>query len=285
MALIEKGNSLVSQLIQPGWTISNDGFGLLTSTTVFKCDHTTSVPSFAARGTSHPDSSFNNLKAHKYRISYDSLGIATVTVDYVGISQLVNGGLMTIPSTSSANGLTAEPLTSHPNFYEHDDAYGNDALAGKPTDFPNNQYPESDIGPTVATPSGNAKSRIGNWGACFEKPLGGRFIGFVDPDYSDIYGKTQYLARTTTYSGTVYMTSVNYVNALLALLNSATDTNSWGIFTLLPDWAPVGVNESGLGNLNLLSQVNVEEFGSLYKVNYEIRYSKAGWPEDVYINI
>lgn len=283
MALIEKGDSLVTQVIQGGWTVANDGFGLLTSTTTYKCDHTTSVPGFAARGTAHPD--FSELKAHKFRISYDTLGIATVTVDYVGISLLVNSGVMTLANTSSANGLTAEPLTSHPNFYNHDAAYGSDALAGKPTDFAGNVYPESDIGPTVATPEGNAKSRIGNWGACFEKPLGGRFIGFVDPDYPDIYGKTQYLARTTTYSGVLYTTSLAYVQALLALLNSATDTNSWGIFVLLPAWAPVGVNASGLGNLNLLSQVNVEEFGSLYKINYEIRYSKEGWPEDVYINI
>jgi hypothetical protein len=37
--------------------------------------------------------------------------------------------------------------------------------------------------------------------------------------------------------------------------------------------------------VNLLSQVNVEEFGSLYKILYEIRYAKAGWERDVYINI
>jgi hypothetical protein len=74
------------------------------------------------------------------------------------------------------------------------------------------------------------------------------------------------------------------VQALLALLNSATDTNSWGIFELLPAWAPVGVGTGG-GNVNLLSQVNVEEFGSLYKIMYEIRYSAVGWHASVYTNI
>ena len=53
---------------------------------------------------------------------------------------------------------------------------------------------------------------------------------------------------------------------------------------LLPAWAPVGVGSGG-GNVNLLSQINVEEFGSLYKIMYEIRYSKVGWHSSVYTNI
>jgi hypothetical protein len=121
-------------------------------------------------------------------------------------------------------------------------------------------------------------------GSCFEKESGGRFIGFVNPSYPQYYGKTQYLAKTTTYSGVIYTTLLADVQALLALLNTATATNSWGVFTLLPAWAPIGVGEFG-NNVNLLSQVNVEEFGSLYKILYEIRYAKAGWERDVYINI
>jgi len=31
--------------------------------------------------------------------------------------------------------------------------------------------------------------------------------------------------------------------------------------------------------------VNVEEFGALYKINYEIRYAKNGWDAFVYTNI
>jgi hypothetical protein len=36
------------------------------------------------------------------------------------------------------------------------------------------------------------------------------------------------------------------------------------------------------GPVFLLSQVNVEDFGIIYKVNYEIRYSKEGWSDKVY---
>ena len=36
------------------------------------------------------------------------------------------------------------------------------------------------------------------------------------------------------------------------------------------------------GPVNLLSQVNVEEYGTIFKVMYEIRYSREGWPPNVY---
>ena len=125
---------------------------------------------------------------------------------------------------------------------------------------------------------------MGSNGACFESENGGRFIGFVDPSYPSLYGKTNYLATTTSYSGVMYSTTLADVQALLALLNSATATDSWGVFKLLPAWAPVGT-ASGVGHKNLLSQVNVQEFGSLYKINYEIRYAKNGWDAFVYTNI
>jgi len=82
----------------------------------------------------------------------------------------------------------------------------------------------------------------------------------------------------------VYSSTLSNVQALLVLLNTATSTDSWGVFKLLPAWAPKGT-VAGVGHMNLLSQVNVEEFGALYKINYEIRYSKTGWSNRVYINI
>ena len=79
------------------------------------------------------------------------------------------------------------------------------------------------------------------------------------------------------------MTESESVLAILGYLNHATSTTAWGAFDLLPDWAIVGTVE-GVGHVNLLSQVNVEMFGALYKVTYEIRYASVGWWEKVYIN-
>jgi len=273
MALIENGNDLLAPIIQPGWTYNRNPFGLGTSTTRFKCDHTTDIAAEFARGTDHPDATYSFLKANSYSVSWDALGIATVTVDYVGIPLSVNEGEFTFPNTSAANGLTAENITTHPNFFTAQTGYIG-AIAGPPPflqDTPNNLAPLVNGQPAF----------IGLNGACFEKPNGGRFIGFVDPTWPQYYGKTQYLAPTTTYSGVIYVKDDTSVIDILGFLGRTTETTAWGSWELLPDWAPVG-SAVNVGPRNLLSQVNVEEYGSLYKVMYEIRYNDNGWDSNVY---
>lgn len=291
MALVSTGNTLAAEMLQPGYTLTSDGFGLVTCSATYKVDWTASV-AITARGTAFPVAGLTYLKAHKSSQSYDSLEYKTIKVDYVGIDPAIGGGVMTLANTSVANGLTAENITSHPNFFEAAAGYSPGPLAGLPSDF-GGLYPDSTKGPLVSViavpPSPNAGKPVvvpsseGYNGACFETGMGGRFIGFVDPDYPELYGKTQYLARTTTYSGVIYTTSVSFVQALYALLGTATGGNSWGVFQLIPAWGPTGTGT--YGNQNLLSQVNVEEYGTLYKIMYEIRYSKEGWTPDVYVNI
>ena len=281
MAIVNTGDTLVTPILQSGWTVVSDGFGLHTSVSVYKCDYTSALTAFLVKGTAHPDPAYTYLKIDKWRISWDALDMATVTVDYVGIDPSINSGVRTNPNTSSANGLTSEPLTSHPNFFTADPLFAGVIAGAGP-------YDADTLGPLVqskTTPKGEPTlSFTGLNGACFESENGGRFIGFVDPIYPSFYGKTNYLATVTSYSGVMYSTSLADVQALLALLNTATDTASWGVFDLLPAWAPIGTVAT-IGHVNLLSQVNVEQFGSLYKINYEIRYSKTGWDDYVYTNI
>lgn len=293
MAIVINGDPLTTAMLQPGWTVVSDGFGLNTSTTVYKVDTTFDIDAFAVKGSAHPDAAYAYLKLDKWKISWDSLDIATLTVDYVGIDTAINAGEYTLANTSSANGLTTENLTTHPNFFNADASFTTGPIAGT-------AYVQSDLGPLVEIKdpadyltqvfSGKTiiitkkQSYIGDNGACFESELGGRFIGFVDPAYPNYYGKTNYLATTTTYSGVIYMKDAAYVIDILGYLNSATATTDFGTWTLIPDWAIVGAGSGG-GNSNLLSQVNVEEFGSLYKVMYEIRYSRVGWDSSVYVNL
>ena len=281
MAIVNTGDTLVTPILQSGWTVVSDGFGLHTSVSVYKADYTSALTAFLVKGTAHPDPAYTYLKIDKWRISWDALDMATVTVDYVGIDPSINSGVRTNPNTSSANGLTSEPLTSHPNFFTADPLFAGVIAGAGP-------YDADTLGPLVqskTTPKGEPTlSFTGLNGACFESENGGRFIGFVDPIYPSFYGKTNYLATVTSYSGVMYSTSLADVQALLALLNTATDTASWGVFDLLPSWAPIGTVAT-IGHVNLLSQVNVEQFGSLYKINYEIRYSKTGWDDYVYTNI
>lgn len=293
MARIDKGNDLTTDILQPGWTSTSDGFGLITINATFKSDANTGSFAPFVRGTSFPNASYTYCKSHKGSIMRDALGIATLKVDYVGIDPTVNGGQMTNANTSTANGLTSENITAHPNFFESATGYSGGPIAGLPSDF-GGAYDDSTLGPPVTVisqaPGPNylkpvvVPSSEGYHGACFESGQGGRFIGFVDPDWPSLYGKTQYLSPTTTYSGVIYTTSQSYVQALFALLGTATSTNSWGVFKLIPDYGPIGTSDLGY-NKNLLSQVNVEEYGLLYKVMYEIRYSVAGWNSMVYKNI
>lgn len=288
MALVSTGNNLTTPQTQPGWTYITDGFGLVTATVTYKLDWAVSPASLIARGTAFDFGGFTYLKAHKASVSHDSLQYQTIKVDYVGIDPTVNSGVMTNANTSVANGLTAENITSHPNFFTAASGYTGVPLAGLPSDF-GGAYDDSTLGPPVTVINVDTGKPVvvpsceGYNGACFETGAGGRFIGFVDPEYPELYGKTQYLSRTTTYSGVIYTTSQSYVQALYALLGTATSSRAWGIFTLIPAWGPSGTGT--FGNQNLLSQVNVEEYGALYKVIYEIRYSKEGWPPDVYQNV
>ena len=287
MALVSTGNVLATEMLQPGYTLTSDGFGLVTCSATYKVDWTASV-AITARGTPFPVAGLTYLKAHKSSQSYDSLEYKTIKVDYVGIDPTIGGGVRTNANTSVANGLTGENITSHPNFFEQAAGFSVGPIAGLPSDF-GGAYNDSTLGPPVTLINATTGKPVvvpsseGYNGACFETGMGGRFIGFVDPEVPALYGKTQYLARTTTYSGVMYTTSVSDVQALYGLLGSATATNSWGIFQLIPAWGPTGTGDSG--KQNLLSQINVEEYGTLYKIMYEIRYSKEGWPPDVYPNI
>lgn len=290
MARIDQGNNLSTDILQPGWSSTSDGYGLITINASFKTDNNTGAFAPFVRGASFPSSGYGYCKSHKGSIIRDALGIATLKVDYVGIDPTVNSGAITNANCTVANGLTAEHISTHPHFFTSASGYYGTALAGLPSDF-GGAYDDSTLGPVVNrynTTTGKmvpVPSCEGYHGACFEQPNGGRFIGFVDPDYPDLYGKTQYLSPTTTYSGVIYVSNVSYVQALYALLGSATSDNNFGSsLKLIPDWAPIGVGPDG-DNCNLLSQVNVEEYGLLYKVIYEIRYSVAGWSSRVYKNI
>jgi len=128
------------------------------------------------------------------------------------------------------------------------------------------------------------QSYIGLNGACFESSNGGRFIGFVSPTYKFFYGKTNYLASQTAFSGHFYTSEQSTVQDAIERLNTSSSTNDW--FGALPDIVPTyagtsWISAAGYGQL-LLSQVNIEDYGLLYKVNYEVRYNAEGWHSSVY---
>lgn len=263
MARIDQGNDLTTPLQQPGGKFSDDGYGLITATVVWKADQSASLNSVVNRGSTCPLSGASFCDAHKYTIAYDSLGLAIITVEYVGIDPAVNSGFRTNPQVGVSQGLTSEHISTHSNFFT-----ASSGIAG-PAPFT-----ASTIVPTEFK---------GLNGAHFEKSTGGKFLGFKDPASPLYYGKTNYLAPQTSFSGIFYTSTEATPKALVERVGKTSGSGSFNSIPLLPTYMGTSfVTGTGSRNQLLLAQVNVEDFGLLYKVNYEIRYNRDGYVSTVY---
>ena len=297
MARISQGNALTTAMLQPGWNVATDGYGLYTGRCTFKMNRTEAISGLAtfARGAAHPVTDFNFMSVHKIEVVYDQLGIATVTAEYIGINNVSGetSSNWTNPNVTGSMGLTSEPITAHPNFFVAADGFaaGSSPIAGLPADF-GGAYDDSTLGPMVTVLSAttglavNVPSTEGYHGACFEKGTGGRFIGFVNPDDPHYYGKTSYLAQVTSFSGVLYFKSTQAakIAAFRAAVGTTSGSNNFcSTVTVLPDY--IGTTFlNGTLDCMLLSQVNFEDYGSVFKCSYEIRYNPNGYPAGVYKN-
>jgi len=262
MARIDQGNSLASVLLQPGAKFQEDGYGLTTGSCTFKAANTASVGSTINRGSACPIAAYSYCKAHKFSVTFDALGIAVYVVDYVGMNPS-GYAVYTDRQVGVSRGLTSEHISTHTNFFT-----ATTGIAG-PTPFT-----ASTIVPTEFN---------GLNGAHFEKASGGKFLGFKDPAAPLYYGKTNYLAPQTSFSGHFYTTSSTAPKEFVARVGKTSGTGAFYALDLLPSYMGTSfVTATGSRNQLLLAQVNVEDFGSLYKVNYEIRYNRDGYVAAVY---
>lgn len=279
MARVSQGNNLSSVILQPGSKFMEDGYGLVTGTCTFKADQTASVGSTINRGSACPVAAYSYLKAHKFQVSLDALGVATYTVDYVGVDP-GKGGVSTDPQITGSQGLTSENITTHPNFFELASSLGftGSPIAGVGTG--------SIATPAYAAVAGtNPTEYQGNNGSTFEAAIGRKFLGFKKPEFKDFYGKTNYLAPQCSLSGVFYTTNSTLVNSHR---NAVGKTSGDGVFasskSLVPDWMGTSFTISSKNQL-LLAQVSFEDFGSLYKVQYELRFNREGYVASVYAKV
>ena len=294
MARQDYGDTLLTKKLQTGWTLANDGFGLHTITATYKSDISLGSP--FTRNEVFPVTAYNYCKLHKWSTSFDSVGIATTQTEYVGINPTINSGNFTLAQMTTAGGLTTERIETIPNF-TNGGLIGRYKLAGAPP------YTQSAIGPLVSIKdpadfvaqavTGGAvavtkqQSFIGANGACFENEDGGKFLGFVDPEFPYFYGKTSYLAAQQTFSGIVYVATDAMANKFLDLLSTTSKTGNWegNLPYIIPAYLTGPFSQTVGGdtyNQLLLTQANIESFGTLYKVTYEIKFSAPGWHPAVY---
>ena len=279
MARIDQGNALTTAMLQPGAKFQTDGFGLVTGVAVYKEDQGGSS-AFLARGSAFagPGGAFSFCKVHKANTSLDSLGLATYTVDYVGISASdgVSASLTKTQITGS-QGLTSESLTTHPNFFVLASAAG---FTGTPI---------AGVGTgTLAAPVYATKTLVGgqteyggNNGSRFQEPSGNKFLGFKVPEFSGYYGKTNYLAPQTSFSGHFYTTTAGNVTGMRDRVGKTSGTNLFNGIKVVPDYVGTTFTNSGKNQL-LLAQVSFEDYADLYKVTFEVRFNREGYEPSVY---
>ena len=274
MAIVKQGNALTTPLQQPGAKISDDGYGLLTATVIWKADEGAALGSVVNRGSTCPIDA--NCAAHRYSIVYDALGIATLTVDYVGID---GGASTTDPQITGSQGLTSENITTHPNFFVLATGFTGSPIAGV------GPSPGTKTTPNFQAVTGtNPPEYEGNNGATFEAAVGRKFMGFKKSQYEEFYGKTNYLAPQCSLSGVFYTSSDSIVNNHRNAVGKTSGNGTFASKKLVPDYMGTSFTVGGKNQL-LLAQVSFEDFGLLYKVQYELRFNREGYNASVYASV
>jgi hypothetical protein len=279
MAIVKKGDALTSKMIQPGGVYQTDGYGLLTGRTTYMVDKASGGTAVIG-GQVHP--TYSDLYVHKFTLTKGALDLDTIDAEYVGIDSAVVS-TRTNPNVTASTGLTSEHITTHPNFFGPTAPFTT-AIAGDGTTF---------VGSTI-----DVQYKVGGvYGAHFKGTTtnAGGFVGFLDSSTAAkqaFYGKNQYLAPTTSFSGCIYTSAAGDVTSIKGAVGKTSNTNQFGSVKLLPDhigttWTVAA--KGGTLDTILLSQVSFEDYcvqasgtPRIYKINYEIRFNREGYPNQVY---
>jgi len=281
MTLVKKGNGLTTKFVQPGGFYTNDGYGLMTAKATYIVDKAAGGNAVTT-GQVHPD--YTDFFVHKFTLTKGALELDTIEAEYVGIDSSV--GARTKPNVTASHGLTSEHITTHPNFFG--------ANAGFPTSIAGNG--------TVFVASTIAQGEVvgGDFGAHFKGTTtnAGGFVGFKDsstPSKQYYYGKTHYLSPITSFSGTIYTSTMADITTIRNAVGKTSATNSFAGIKLLPDHIGTTWTVAMKGatrNTIMLSQASFEDYcvpaggtPKVVKINYEIRFNREGYPAEVYQSV
>ena len=272
MAMISQGDDLLTAVLQPGWIVENDGYQVLTCKAVYKCDNATAAAAFA-RGDSFSEDS--RLKAHKIVVSYGALGVATITVDFIGL-ELVESEF-SAPNVSGTTTLTTEQIQNHPNFFV---ATGSGGIAGP------QPYSVSTTVKALKPYTDRGPVWEGGYGSIFETKEGGKFLGFynqTDPAAAKLYQKTSYLAPTSSVNGVIYTSNSAYVNTFLGYVGKTMyQRGPDGFAYLLPTYFTPPFKAPDEDHQWLIASVHFEDYGALFKLSYELRFNREGYSSLIY---
>jgi len=266
MAKISKGNALTTPVLQAGYSIDNDGYGLLTCKATYKCNEDQAATAIKRGDIFQPDP---RLKCHKVNVAYAALGVATISADYCGIE----AGDWTQPNISGSATLSTEPITSHPRFFK---AGG---IAG-PAPYTSTPSPDGTNAPAFAGLNG---SIFGNDGVSPNRPLFKGFFGTFTDVERKLYKRTNYFSPTSSFNGILYTTKSDNVVAMRGFVGKTMSRRApEGFRYLLPAYLGDNFEAADETPQLLIASVNFEDYGLLYKISYELRFNREGYPREVY---
>jgi hypothetical protein len=303
MALPNKyGNNLADPVVQPGWTIDSDGFGMLQSTVTFKWakSNIANFPLVFYRGAPHPSPEYDQLKLFKATMTETTAEVIEVTAEFCGLAR--NGGGVpgtdydargySDPQVMMTGAAASESIQAHPNFIRVNILNFGDVppLAGPPPaggGFDDN----------ITTNPNRAlwTPRVQNTGATNNC----QFVGFLpNQSTSDITpnikaGIKSYYKPQNTLRVLIYFNDENQALDRASIVGWVTNGDAFklpeaykklatggyaGEFNYTPEW-------DGLINKSfLVTGTSVERFGSLWKVTADLMLSGiSGWDKDIYL--
>jgi hypothetical protein len=304
MASPEKyGNNLLLPVVQPGWTIESDGFGMLQSTVKFKWakSEIEKFPSVFFRGSDHPVPDYQQLKLFKATMTENKGEVVDVVAEYCGLS--MNGGGApgvnydargySDPQVMMTGAASAESIQSHPNFVRVNILNFGDVggpLAGPPPPgggFDDN--PLTNPNRALWTPKVAGGGIVNNY----------QFIGFLPNQSVDDIGRSNikagiksYYKPQNTLRVLIYFNSEQEALDRASIVGFVTNGDAFkltdaykkfatggyaGEFNYTPEWDEF-INKSFL-----VSGTSVERFGSLWKVTADLMLSgMGGWDREIY---
>lgn len=262
--------------IAPTGSIAIDAFGLAQAQLVYTIDSSdpslTDMIDIVSTGISYPYSVGFEMKSHKYAIALQPGGVATMTIDYMGVARS-NG--YTDAQISGVSNTTAQPIETHPNFtLVTDDTIGQGSasqiLAGPPS------APSSNINKPIFIASGDP---IAPW----------RFDGFglpADGTRNRKAGIRHFLRPMYSVRGVIFFNPSNgYRAGIMTNGVGRTLASNEDMFKLI---TPGDVLGALAPELCLLTAANAECIGTPndyagIKVVYDIMIGgELGWDSDIY---
>jgi len=270
-----------NELLAPGeltfsGSIVLDAFGLAQAQLTYTIDsansNLTDTIDMVSMGINYPYDVGFEMKSHKYAIALQPGGVATMTIDFMGIARGVG---YTDAQISGVSTTTAQPIETHPNFtIVTDPTIGDQSatqiLAGPPA------APSSNPNKPIFIPSGDA---LAPW----------RFDGFGLPangTRNPKAGIRQFLRPMYSVRGVIFFnTNEGYRSAYMTNGVGRTLKTEGDMFKLI---TPNDVLGALSPELCLLTAANAECIGTPdnyagIKVVYDIMIGGGtGWDSDIY---